>query len=160
MTPPTTLSDDSMFEILKIVNAPGITWKVRRALLRHKFNLSEDVIDNNGNYEPTNCRWVTAQENNRNKRSNRILTVFGEKMTLAEAAEKHGILPHTLLYRLGLGLTPDEAVKMQKRTMSKENTMEIALSSESAKVLAKRFGVTADRIYQIRKGVRNGTIPV
>lgn len=32
-----------------------------------------DRIDNNGNYEPSNCRWVTHTENNRNKR-NTVLT--------------------------------------------------------------------------------------
>ncbi len=31
-----------------------------------------DRIDNNGNYEPQNCRWVTPSENNRNKRTNVI----------------------------------------------------------------------------------------
>ena len=38
------LPQDPMFEILKIVNDPGMTWKVRRALLREKFQLAEDVI--------------------------------------------------------------------------------------------------------------------
>lgn len=37
----------------------------------YRDDLTIDRIDVNGNYEPSNCRWITMQEQNRNKRSNK-----------------------------------------------------------------------------------------
>jgi len=59
--------------------------------------LTLDRINVNGNYEPTNCRWVTKTIQNRNKRNNRYLTYNGETKTICEWSEITGI-PHTVLY--------------------------------------------------------------
>lgn len=47
-----------------------------------------DRINNNGNYEPNNCRWVTALENMHNTRANVIVEVNGMKMCWSEACRK------------------------------------------------------------------------
>ena len=54
-------------------------------------NLTLDRIDVNGNYEPSNCRWVDIKTQCRNRRSNIYVYYNGEKITLIELSEKTGI---------------------------------------------------------------------
>ncbi len=55
---------------------------------RPRKGMELDRINNDGNYEPGNCRWVTSVENGRNKRSNRKITHNGETLCLTEWAQR------------------------------------------------------------------------
>lgn len=50
-----------------------------------------DRIDNDGNYEPGNVRWVTQTENKRNRRNTRRYDFRGENLTAGEVSEKTGV---------------------------------------------------------------------
>jgi len=72
--------------------------------------LQLDRINNDGNYEPSNCRCVSPKENMRNRSSNRILEINGERKTLIEWAEQVGLKQDAIFRRLEDGWSVYDAV--------------------------------------------------
>jgi hypothetical protein len=50
-----------------------------------------DRIDNNKNYEPSNCKWATNSEQQRNKRNNIFITMNGETKVLQDWCNQLGV---------------------------------------------------------------------
>lgn len=69
-----------------------------------------DRIDVNGNYEPSNCRWVTTKIQNNNKRNNICFEINGEKLTLAQLSEIYGFNYSTLYGRVKKGWNIEKAL--------------------------------------------------
>lgn len=72
--------------------------------------LTIDRIDVNGNYEPSNCRWVAWKEQCRNKRNNKIITIDGEAKCLQDWCNQVGISPSTVEGRWKRGWDDKKAI--------------------------------------------------
>ena len=88
----------------------------------YHVGLTIDRIDVNGNYEPSNCRWATKDEQGRNKQNTHWVTAFGETKTIREWSEKFGIGRTTIENRLLKGWADEDAVSKPIRKPKSKNT--------------------------------------
>ena len=98
----------------------------------YDYNLSRkeqelDRINNDGDYCPENCRWISTSENNKNKRSlgrrktrgnaknSIVFSINGETKPLLDFCEEYGISAQLVTYRVKKkGMTPLEALTSSK----------------------------------------------
>lgn len=86
--------------------------------LTHGYSdkLQIDRIDVNGNYEPSNCRWVGKRENMLNRRNTLIVSYKGETKPLLTLCEELGIPYRTIYNRIyTYGWTPEKALSTPVR---------------------------------------------
>lgn len=74
-----------------------------------------DRIDNLGNYDPDNCKWSTAQEQQQNKRNCPTIEYQGKRVTVASLATSTGVPIKVLKWRLENQWDLDTALKSPVR---------------------------------------------
>lgn len=67
---------------------------------RPRPGMSIERVDNNGDYCPSNCRWATITDQQRNKRTNLYYTFRGRRMLLQDIASEIGMNKTTLYQRV------------------------------------------------------------
>ncbi len=82
-----------------------------------------DRRDNDKGYSKSNCRWVTAKENNRNTRRNHFLIFRGKALPIEAWVERIGISSNVLYRRLALGWSVEKALTSPVKVYSKRRVL-------------------------------------
>ena len=76
-------------------------------------NLTIDRINNDGNYEPENCKWSTELEQGGNKRNNINISLNGETHNAAEWSRRTGISAKCIRKRYKKGMNAEKILNIE-----------------------------------------------
>ena len=77
-------------------------------------------IDNDKDYDPDNCNWVTKTKNLSNTRQSVFIEAFGKKMTQSEWARETGLDRTVIAYRISAGWPIEKALTQKARPINRK----------------------------------------
>lgn len=96
----------------------------------YKPGLKIDRRNNDGNYEPSNCHWVTHRENCNNQKNSRQIFFQGKSMTASFWAEHTGVRATTISRRINKGWSVEKALMTPPRPGRKDYAARRALTAQ------------------------------
>lgn len=94
---------------------PFMKWALANG---YKDGLSIERIDVNGDYEPSNCKWIPVKQQARNKTTNVMIDYYGKRICIKELSEITGLNDKMLYARYSRGDRGERLWRKPRQTKS------------------------------------------